>query len=154
MSKIQFTTKLVLSEGWVCLNLPKYASGKLGSRGRVPITGSINGFPIRTSAFPVAGRTHMILVNKDMQQGANVGAGDRVNVVIEVDTKPRTVKVPADVKKALARSPAAKAAFEKLSYTHRKEYVRWIEDAKKDETRARRIQKAVATLSRRTRTPE
>ena len=153
MPEIRFTAKLVRSEGWLCLNLPKAASKKLGSRARVPVAGKINGFPIRTSAFPVAGETHMILVNKDMQRGADAGEGDTVAVILSVDTKPRIVKVPPDLRKALEESPAAEAAFEELSYSHRREYARWIEDAKKDETRARRIEKAVAMLSRRTKTP-
>ena len=152
MPEMRFTAKLVRSEGWLCLYLPRAASRKLGSRARVPVVGMINGFHIRTSAFPVAGKTHMILVNKEMQKGACVGEGDSVAVAIMVDTKPRTVLVPADLKKAISRSAAANAAFDRLSYSHRKEYVRWIEEAKKEETRARRIAKAVTMLSAGTKT--
>ncbi len=151
MPEIRFTAKLVRSEGWLCINMPKAASKKLGSIARVPVVGKINGFPIRTSAFPVAGETHMILVNKEMQRGANVGSGDTVAVSIEVDTQKRTVSIPKDLAKAMAKKPAVKAAFEKLSYSHRKEYVRWIDDAKKEETRARRIEKAVSMMSEKAR---
>ena len=154
VTKIEFRTKLVRGEGWVCLNFPPSADKKLTVKGRVPVTGTINGFPIRTSAFFMGGKTHMILVNKEMQTGARVGAGDTVAVSIEVDTRPRTISVPPDLRKAIAKSAAAKAAFDKLSYTHRKEYVRWIEEAKKGETRSRRIGKAVAMLSKGTKTPD
>jgi len=154
MARIEFRTKLVQSEGWVCLNFPASADKKLGAKGRVPVVGTINGFPIGTSAFAMGGKTHMILVNKEIQGGANIGAGDIVAVSIEVDIKPRTISVPPYIEKAIARSAKAKAAFDKLSYTHRKEYVRWIEEAKKDETRMRRIEKAVAMLSKSTKTPD
>jgi len=154
MARIEFRTKLVQAEGWVCLNFPESASKKLGAKGRVPVVGTINGFPIRTSAFAMGGKTHMILVNREIQGGANIGAGDTVAVSVEVDTKPRTISVPPDLKKAIARSATAKAAFDKLSHTHRKEYVRWIEEAKRAETRIRRIEKAVAMLSKSTKTPD
>jgi len=146
MSKIEFVTKLVQSEGWVCLNFPVAASRKLGTRARVPVIGTINGFPMRTSAFPMGGNTHMILVNKEMQKTAQVGAGDSVKVVIEIDVKPRVLTIPPDLKSALARSPVSRDAFERLSYSHRREYLRWIEEAKKNETRAKRIEKAVQML--------
>jgi len=62
-----------------------------------------------------------------------------VRVSIELDTEPRTVTVPDDLRSALADDDAAREAFEKLSYTHRREYVEWIEEAKRPDTRARRI---------------
>jgi hypothetical protein len=122
------------------------ASRKLGTRARVQVAGTINGFPIRTSAFPMGGNTHMILVNKEMQKTAQIGAGNRVKVVIEVDEKPRVLTIPPDFKGALTKSPASRDAFEKMSYSHKREYVRWIEKAKKEETRARRIEKVVEML--------
>lgn len=121
--KIAFKGTLEPSDGWVCLVLPKGVSEKLGSRSRVPIVGTVNGFPIRTSVFPRGDGTHSLMVNKAMQDAAGVRLGDRVTVVLEVDAAPRVVTVPADLRKALARSKKAKAAFERLSYTHRKEYV-------------------------------
>lgn len=152
MPKIEFTAKLVPAEGWVCLNFPKSASKRLRSVSRVPVTGTINGFPFRTSAFPKEG-THFLLVNKDMQRIANVGAGDRVKVVLKVDTKPRIIELPPELKKALSKSPAAKKAFDRLSYSHKREYVRWIEAARKEETRSRRIEEAIEMLSKGTKTP-
>lgn len=113
---------------------------------RVPIVGTVNGFPIRTSVFPRGDGTHFMMVNKAIRDGADVCLCDRV-------TAPRAVTIPADLRKALARSKKAKAAFEHLSYTHRKEFVAWIEGAKRPETRARRIEAAVARLTRGRKTP-
>jgi uncharacterized protein YdeI (YjbR/CyaY-like superfamily) len=64
---------------------------------------------------------------------------DRVQVTVELDTAPRTVRVPRDLREALRRDSEADAAFGKLSFTHRREYVEWVEEAKRPETRERRI---------------
>jgi uncharacterized protein YdeI (YjbR/CyaY-like superfamily) len=80
-----------------------------------------------------------VVVNRKVKTATGVDAGDRVRVAMAVDTKPRTVEVPSDLSEALAQDEPAKAAFEALSFTHRREYVEWIEEAKRPETRARRI---------------
>ncbi|MFA5896886.1 MAG: YdeI/OmpD-associated family protein, partial [Thermoplasmata archaeon] len=91
--------------------------------------------------------THQIAVNKAMQAGAKAGPGDRLQMVLRVDTAPRTVKVPADLKKALTKSKAAQVNFERMTWSHRKRYVDWIEEAKRPETRAKRIDEAVKRIS-------
>jgi uncharacterized protein YdeI (YjbR/CyaY-like superfamily) len=65
-------------------------------------------------------------------------------VTVELDTEQRTVDVPTDLRSALAKDPAAQVAFDRLSFTHRREYVEWVEEAKRPETRARRIAATVA----------
>jgi uncharacterized protein YdeI (YjbR/CyaY-like superfamily) len=75
-----------------------------------------------------------------------VDAGDTVELQLELDTKPREVDVPEALATALAKDANARAAYEKLSYTHRKEYARWIAEAKRDETRERRVAKAIEQL--------
>lgn len=80
---------------------------------------------------------------KAIREKIGKGVGDTITVTIREDTDERVVEVPTDLQKALNKRKAAKAAFEKLSYTHKREYVNWIEDAKKPETRERRIGKAV-----------
>ena len=89
----------------------------------------------------------MMAVNKRMREGAKAKAGDAVEIVMERDDEPRVVTPPADFARALKANKAAQTAWEKLSYTHRKEYANAIEEAKKPETRARRIEKAVAELA-------
>ncbi len=117
-----------------------------GARGRVPVRGTVNGFAYRSSIFTMGGQPFMV-VNKQMREGAKVKAGDLVSVVMERDDEPRTVEVPADLKRALRANRSAQAAWDKASYTHRKEYAQAIEDAKKPETRARRIEKAITELA-------
>lgn len=138
MADIEFTTRLEAmgpKGAWVFLYFPEEANAKLGTKARVPVVGTINGFPFRSSAFPTGDGTHQIAVNKAMQEGAKAGPGDRVKVVLRVDTAPRTVKVPADLKRALRGSKAAQANFEKMAWSHRRRYVEWIEEAKQPETR-------------------
>ena len=107
-------------------------------RARPPLKVTIRGYTWRTTPG-VYGGVAYIGLNKDVRAAAGVDAGDRVRVAIELDTEPRTVTVPDDLQAALADEREAREAFEKLSYTHRREYVAWIEEAKRPETRARRV---------------
>jgi len=108
--------------------------------------GARNGFAFRSSIFPQGDGTHSMMVNQAMQARAKVQARETVVVEMEPDTEPRFVRVPDDLKRTPARNAEAKAAFAKLSYSHRKEYVGWITEAKKPETRAARIAKTVQKL--------
>jgi uncharacterized protein YdeI (YjbR/CyaY-like superfamily) len=81
-----------------------------------------------------------------VRQEAGVEAGDTVQVELELDTAPRKVEVPEALANALAEDSRARAAFERLAYTHRKEYARWIEEAKRDETRQRRVAQTLERL--------
>ena len=74
-----------------------------------------------------------------MRAAAGVDAGERVRVTMELDSEPRTVTVPEDLRAALTADPEAEAAFAKLSFTHQREYVEWVDGAKRPETRSRRI---------------
>src|SRR5215510_5049650 len=111
---------------------------ELYGRARPPLKVTIRGHTWRTTPG-VYGGVAYIGLNKDVRAAAGVDAGDRVRVAIELDTEPRTVTVPDDLQAALADDRGAREAFEKLSYTHRREYVEWIEEAKRPETRARRV---------------
>lgn len=149
MPIIEFEAKLVArgpKRAWVFLDFPVKASRQLGSRGRVAVRGTMNGHPFEISAFPTGDGTHQIAVNKALQAGARAKPGDRVHLVLEVETGPRVVKVPADLERALASAPKAMAHFDALSYGHKKAYVDWILEAKKAETRARRIAEALRRL--------
>lgn len=130
--------------------LPFDVSGAFGTRARVAVKGTINGFPFRSSIFPMGptggGRFYMV-VNREMREGAKVKGGDIAEFVMEKDDAPRTIETPAELVKALRANQAAKDAWDKLSYTHRKEYVQAIEEAKKPETRRRRIEKAIEMLA-------
>jgi bacteriocin resistance YdeI/OmpD-like protein/uncharacterized protein DUF1905 len=107
-------------------------------RARPPLKVTVEGHTWRTTPG-VYGGVAYIGLNKDVRAAAGVDAGDHVRVSMELDTEPRTVAVPADLRTALEADPEANTAFAKLSYTHGREYVEWIEEAKRPETRARRI---------------
>ncbi len=130
--------------------LPFDVYGAFGTRARVAVKGTINGFPFRSSIFPMGptggGKFYMV-VNREMREGAKVKDGSIAEFVMEKDDAPRTIATPPDLVKALRTNKAAKAAWDKLSYTHRKEHVQAIEEAKKPETRRRRIEQAIEMLA-------
>jgi len=88
----------------------------------------------------------MMPVNRTLCQGAGVKPGDVVEVVMERDEEKRTVEAPPVLKKALAKTKTAKANWAKLAFTHKKEMAVWIEGAKQEETRARRLAKVMQVL--------
>ncbi|HLL77610.1 MAG TPA: YdeI/OmpD-associated family protein [Pyrinomonadaceae bacterium] len=118
-----------------------------GTRARVAVKGAINGFPFRSSVFPEGDGTHYMVVNREVREGAGVKGGDTVSIVMGRDGEPRTVEPPADFLRALRANEAAREAWERLSYTHRKEHARAVEEAKRPETRARRIEKSISMLA-------
>jgi Bacteriocin-protection, YdeI or OmpD-Associated/Domain of unknown function (DUF1905) len=112
---------------------------------RFPVVATVNGYAWRTSVARMGGE-FLVGLSREVRQGAGVQAGDEVDVTIELDSAPRDVEVPEALAAALAADPSAKAAFEGMAFTHRKEYARWVAEAKRDETRQRRVQQAVEMI--------
>ena len=112
---------------------------------RFPVSATVNGYSWRTSVARMGGE-FLIGLSKAVRQSAGVEAGDEVEVTLRLDTEVREVEVPVDLAKALEADPVAKAAFDGMAFTHRKEYARWVEEAKKAETRDRRIGQALEML--------
>ena len=112
---------------------------------RFPVRATVNGYTWRTSVARMRGE-FLVGLNREVRTAAGVQAGDTVAAALELDTEPREVDVPDALAEALAGDEAARAAFEELAFTHRKEYARWIADAKRDETRRRRVAKALEML--------
>lgn len=108
------------------------------------MAGMIDGFAFRSSVFPTGEDGHSLIVNKAMRTGAEAAPGNTVRVVLRRDTAPRTVDVPKDRRAALSNVPPAKAIFERLAWSHNKAYVDWIDDAKRAEARARRVEETIA----------
>jgi len=128
------------------ITIPFDVEKTYGTRARVPVRGTINGFPYRSSIVPMGGK-FMMAVNRELRAGANAKGGDQISVTMERDDEPRIITPPTDLAHALKANKRAQAAWDKLSYTHQKEYARAVEDAKRPETRVRRIEKAIADLS-------
>ena len=147
MKKLTFKVKLQgeTSSEVAALSAPFDVEKIFGTRARVPVRGTINGYPFRSSLMPMGG-CHRMVVNHAMREGAEVKAGDTVKVVMERDDQPRTVDPPALLKKELAKSKTAQANWEKQSFTFKKEMVRSIVEVKQEETRARRLAKVMDVL--------
>ncbi len=109
---------------------------------RFPVVATVNGYTWRTSVARMGGE-FLLGLNREVRQGAGVEADDEVDVSIELDVAPHEVEVPEALASALAAHPEAKACFEDMAFTHRKEYARWIAEAKREETRQRRVQQAL-----------
>ena len=109
---------------------------------RFPVVATVNGYTWRTSVTRMGGE-FLLGLNKEVRQGAGVEAGDEVDVTVELDTAPREVEVPEALAAALAADPQAKTSFEQMAFSHRKEYARWVAEAKQEETRQRRVQRAL-----------
>jgi hypothetical protein len=129
--------------GGAVFDLPaRAAAAALGERKRPRVTVTIGDYTFRTTVAVYGGQP-MIGVNKGHRAAAGIGVGDTFDVLVALDEEPRVVEVPTDLAQALAADGAAQVAFDKLSYTHRREYVEWIAEAKRPATRARRVAETV-----------
>jgi hypothetical protein len=91
---------------------------------------------------------HLLIILKEIREKIGKSFGDKVKITVELDTEPRVVDIPKDLMKELKKDKNAMAFFDKLSYTHRREYVTWINEAKRDETRQNRIVKTLEMLKK------
>ncbi|MGH7550262.1 MAG: YdeI/OmpD-associated family protein [Gemmatimonadota bacterium] len=123
---------------------PKTVFGKV----RAPVRVTLAGTPTGARSRPWGG-TVCIPLRKSHREAAGVEGGERHRVRIELDTEERTVDPPPELQRALRDAPPAWERWEELAYTHKREYVQWIEEARKPETRARRIEDAVRQVGAR-----
>ena len=140
----RFETELVARGGGVVAEVPDEVMAELGGR-RVAVVATVNGHSWRTTTA-VYGGLAMVGLNKTVQATAGVSAGDRVELALERDDAPREVVVPETLAEALAGDVLARETFNSLAYTHRKEYAEWIAEAKRPETRERRVARALEML--------
>ncbi|HZJ09630.1 MAG TPA: YdeI/OmpD-associated family protein [Trueperaceae bacterium] len=150
MAKHRFSATLVRPEGrgtWTYLDVPAGVSSEFGIAGQVAVAATVNGEPLRSTLMASGAGGHYLVVPRALREKLGVTSGDEVQVELELDTAPRTVEIPADFDKALAADAAAAEAFASLAPSRRKEYVAWVEDAKRSETRERRIVKAVDMIA-------
>jgi Bacteriocin-protection, YdeI or OmpD-Associated/Domain of unknown function (DUF1905) len=126
------------------IEIPFDAKAEFGEA-RAPVAGTVNGAEFRARLSVYGGRTYLGL-RKEIREAAAIDVGDQVEVTIARDDAPREVAVPDELARALAADPDAKEVFDGLAFTHRKEYAVWIAEAKREETRARRVEKALQML--------
>lgn len=144
---MRFRTEVVLGGKTATgLEVPAEVVEALASGRRPAVVVTINGFSYR-STVAVMGGASMIPVSAENRAGAGVAAGDEVDVDLELDTAPRVVEVPPDMAAALDAVPTARAAFDALSYSNRRQHTLSVDGAKTEATRQRRIEKVVTTLT-------
>jgi Bacteriocin-protection, YdeI or OmpD-Associated/Domain of unknown function (DUF1905) len=119
--------------------LPVDVLTRLGGRGRLRVRGRLNGVEFASSTMAMGGGCSCLGVHKVTRQAAAVDIADTVEIDVEADTAPRTLELPAELAAAFAEEPAARSAFDRWSFTRRREHIEGITSAKRVETRARRI---------------
>lgn len=146
--KLRFQAKIQGREAGVVAAIapPVDVIEYFGTRARVPIRGTINGFSFRSSLMP-CGNARMMPVNKTLCRGAGVQPGDIVDVVMERDVDERTVEAPAELKKEFAKNKKARERWDELAFTNKKEMAVSISGAKQEETKKRRLAKVMDVLT-------
>jgi hypothetical protein len=131
--------------GGAFVEIPFDVEEAFGSK-RPKIKAMIEGVPYRGILTRMGGEHHLLIILKGIREQINKTFGDEVGITVEPDAEPRVIEVPAELKKAFKTAKEAKAFFDKLSYTHQREYVTWINEAKREETRQNRIVKTIEML--------
>jgi hypothetical protein len=146
--KLRFKIKLIGQKGSSATGFyaPFDVPATFGTRARVPVRGTINGYPFRSSLAPMGGG-HCMAVNKTMREGANVKAGDEVEIILERDMEERTMEAPAELAKELKKNKQARKKWDGLGFTVKKEMALAITGAKQEETKKRRLEKIMKVLT-------
>ena len=131
--------------GGAFVEVPFDVETAFGSK-RPKVKTMIEGVPYRGLLVRMGSECHMLLILKSIREQIGKTFGAEIKISVELDTEERVIEVPKDLMKALKKDKEAKAFFDKLSYTHKKEYVTWINEARKDDTRQNRIAKTMEML--------
>jgi hypothetical protein len=143
---IRFTTTLLKRGPAAAIVLTDEQMEAVGEgKKRFPVAATVNGYTWQTSVASMGGE-FLVGLSRAVREAAGAQAGDTVEVALELDAAPREVDVPPALAAALDADLAAKSAFAALAYTHRKEFARWIAEAKREETRDRRVSEALKML--------
>jgi len=152
MSKKQAFTAVIQNAGGggAFVEVPFDVEKAFGSK-KPKVKATIEGVPYRGTLVRMGTECHVLIILKGIREQIGKTFGDEVTISVEPDTEPRLIELPPDLAKELKKDKEAKAFFDKLSYTHQKEYVTWINEAKKQETRQNRILKTLEMLKKRQR---
>jgi len=149
MPKKHTFTAMILNAGGggAFVEIPFDVEAAFGSK-RPKVKAMIEGVPYRGLLVRMGGPNHILIILKGIREQIGKTFGEEIKVSVEADIEERVIAVPAELKRAFKSDKNAKSTFEKLSYTHQKEYVKWIEEAKKAETRQSRVVKTVEMLKK------
>jgi len=129
------------------VEVPFNVEEAFGSK-RPKVKAMIEGVPYRGILTRMGGDHHLLIILKGIREQIGKTFGDEVKITVEPDTEPRVIEIPKDLMKELKKDKEAKAFFDKLSYTHQREYVTWVTEAKREETRQNRIVKTIEMLKK------
>ena len=133
--------------GGAFVEIPFDVERAFGSK-RPRVKAMIEGVSYRGLLVRMGSECHMLIILKGIREQIGKDFGDKVTITVEADNAPRVIAIPADLMKEFKKDKGAKAFFDKLAYTHQKEYVKWIEDAKREETRVARVAKTIEMLKK------
>ena len=131
--------------GGAFVEIPFDVEKAFGSK-KPRVKAMIEGVPYRGTLVRMGRKNHMLIILKGIREQIGKTFGDKIKITVESDTEPRVIEVPKELLKELLKDKDAKTFFDKLAYSHQKEYVLWVESAKKDETRRARIVKTIEML--------
>lgn len=153
MKKYKFQAKIIAGDGGGSgVLFPYDTQAEFGTKGKVPIHATFDGLPYTGSLIKYGFPQHTLHLPKAIREQLGKTPGDTINVVVWKDESERILEVPEPLL-ALMKKEGLLTFFESLSHTHRKEYCRWVTEARKEETRARRLEKAVEMLKGGVKTP-
>lgn len=149
---IGFTARLLRpaspkSASWTFLVLPAGASAKLPTRSMTTVDGLLNGHPFQATLEPDGQGSHWLKVSRALREAAGAVVGDTVSLEIRPVAEEPEPRVPADLRKALAAAPEARAQWSGLTPVARRDWIQWLDSAKKAQTRERRIASACSMLA-------
>jgi len=149
MAKQQTFTATIQNAGGggAFVEVPFDVEAAFGSK-RPKVRALIEGVPYRGILTRMGTECHLLVILKEIREKIGKTFGDEVKITVELDTEPRLIEIPEDLMKELKKDKEAKAFFDKLSYTHQREYVMWINEAKREETRQNRVVKTIEMLKK------
>ena len=133
--------------GGAFVNVPFDVEAAFGAK-KPKVKAMIEGILYRGILTRMGGEHHVLIILKNIREQIGKTFGDEIKIIVEEDTEPRVLEIPKDLLKELKKDKDAKAFFDKLAYTHQKEYVTWINEAKRDETRQARVVKTIGMLKK------
>lgn len=144
--KHSFSAKILnAGGGGAFVEVPFDVEEAFGSK-KPRVKAMIEGVPYRGLLVRMGGEHHILIVLKSIREQIGKTFGDKIKIVVEADTEPRVIEVPKELMTLFKKEKEAKSFFDGLSYTHQKKYVQWINEAKQEETRQRRVTKTIEML--------
>lgn len=129
-----------------CVDVPEEVSRALGGKGYISVVATAHGLATRTTLVPAGNRRYRLFLHGKIRNKLGMDAGSLVGVTLRQDRKPNELAVPADVAAALGKTRGAQTAFQAVTPALRREFLRWVLDAKRPRTRAKRLRRAIPIL--------